>query len=143
MNDTVSIVSTDNESIYEVVCRAFEQAGGKQVLGYNERVLIKPNICVPAPSGSGMVTDARVLEAVTRLVLDLGAKPVIGEGAAAGYDFVGAASTEEAFRVSGARAVADKLGVTLRNLNRDDSVELEVDGGFVMERVRVARSVVD
>ena len=143
MNDTVSIVSTDNESIYEVVCRAFEQAGGKRVLGYNERVLIKPNICVPAPSGSGMVTDARVLEAVTRLVLDLGAKPVIGEGAAAGYDFVGAASTEEAFRVSGARAVADKLGVALRNLNRDDSVELEVDGGFVMERVRVARSVVD
>lgn len=69
-----------------------------------------------------MVTDARVLEAVTRLVLDLGAKPVIGEGAAAGYDFMGASSTEEAFRVSGTRAVADKLGVALYNLNKDDSI---------------------
>lgn len=142
-NSTVSIVSAENERIYEAVCRAFEQAGGRQAIGYNERVLIKPNVCVPAPSGSGMVTDARVLEAVTRLVLDLGAKPVIGEGAAAGYDFVGASSTEEAFRVSGTRAVADKLGVALRNLNKDDSVELEVDGGFVMERLTVARSVVD
>jgi len=142
-NNTVSIVSVESEHIYEAVCRAFEQAGGIQAISYNERVLIKPNVCVPAPSGSGMVTDARVLEAVTQLVLDLGAKPVIAEGAAAGYDFVGASSTEEAFRVSGTRAVADKLGVTLRNLNRDDSVELEVDGGFVMERVTVARSVVD
>lgn len=142
-NNTVSIVSVDREHIYEAVCQAFEQAGGKQAIGYNDRVLIKPNVCVPAPSGSGMVTDARVLEAVTRLVLDLGAKPVIGEGAAAGYDFIGACSTEEAFRVSGTRTVADKLGVALCNLNKDDSVELEVEGGFVMERATVARSAVE
>lgn len=143
MNSTVSIVRTDSEGIFEAVCRAFEQAGGEQVIGSGQRVLIKPNVCVPAPSGSGMVTDARVLEAVTRLVLELGAQPIIGEGAAAGYDFVGASSTEEAFRVSGTETVADRLGVALRNLNRDDPVELKVDGGFVMERVTVARSVID
>jgi uncharacterized protein (DUF362 family) len=125
------------------VRRAFELAGGSRAIGYNERVLIKPNICVPAPSGSGMVTDARVLEAVIRLVLDLGARPIIGEGSAAGYDFVGASSTEEAFRVSGTRAVADKLEVPLRNLNRDSSVELEVGRGYVLERVKIARSAVE
>ena len=98
MNNTVSITRTEKGTVYEAVRRAFDQAGGPQVIRYNQRVLIKPNVCVPAPSGSGMVTDARVLEAVTRMVLDLGAKPVIGEGASAGYDFVGASSTEEAFR---------------------------------------------
>ncbi len=143
MNSKVTIVAADNERIYEAVCRAFEQADGNRAVGGNQRVLIKPNICVPAPPGSGMVTDARVLEAVTRLVLDLGSEPIIGEGAAAGYDFVGASSTEEAFRVSGTRAVADKLGVALCNLNKDDSVELVVDGGYVMEKLVVARSVVE
>lgn len=143
MNNTVSIVKVDHGSVYQAVRRAFELAGGPQVIRYNQRVLIKPNICVPAPSGSGMVTDARVLEAVTRLVLDLGAKPVIGEGAAAGYDFVGASSTEEAFRISGTKTVADKLGVPLRNLNSDDFVDVEIDEGYVMERVKIARSAVD
>lgn len=143
MNNTVSVARVNEGSVLETVRRAFESAGGSQVIRTGQRVLIKPNICVPAPSGSGMVTDARVLEAVTRLVLDLGARPVIAEGAAAGYDFVGACSTEEAFRISGTRTVAARLGVPLLNLNSDDCVEVEVDRGFVMERIKIARSAVD
>jgi uncharacterized protein (DUF362 family) len=143
MNNSVSIATVDNADIDKAVRRAFELGGGLQVIQYNQRVLIKPNICIPAPSGSGMVTDARVLEAVTRLVLDLGANPVIGEGASAGYDFVGASSTEEAFRISGTEAVAGKLGVPLLNLNNDDSVEVEINDGLVMQRVKIARSAVD
>ena len=49
-------------------------------------VAIKPNVTIPKPSGSGIVTDARVVRAVAILVHEAapGARISIAEGAGAG-----------------------------------------------------------
>ena len=61
---------------------------GKLVVDSKER--IKPNTVKPAPSGSGLITDARVVVAVVKQVLEQNPrKVIIGEGASVGYDFPG------------------------------------------------------
>jgi uncharacterized protein (DUF362 family) len=68
---------------------------------------------------------------------------VIGEGAGAGYDFSGANSTEEAFRVSGTAEVAERLGVEIRNLNRDDFEEIEIEDAYRMDKVRISKTALE
>ena len=145
MKNIVSIVRADEAGIESAVRRAVSLAGGlDEVVKPDSRVLIKPNLWRPAPSGMGMTTDCRVTEAVTRIVLEMGAKSVvIGEGSGAGFDFDGSHSTEEAFRVSGTADVARRLGVKLCNLNRDACEEVTINDAYVMDRVRIARTAME
>ena len=53
------------------------------------------------------------------------------------------ASTEEAFQVSGTADVAARLGVELRNLNRDEWEEVSVKKPYIMDRVKIARTVLE
>ena len=145
MKEKVSLVRVDQSGIGAAVHQAVDLAGGlDEIVNSDSRVLIKPNLFRPEPSGMGLTTDCRVTEAVTRMVLELGAKSVvIGEGSGAGYDFDGSHSTEEAFRVSGTADVAHGLGVELRNLNRDAFVEVTISRPYVMDKVRVARTALE
>jgi uncharacterized protein (DUF362 family) len=140
----VGIAEADRDSVLEGVRRAVSLAGGlDEVVRTDSRVLVKPNYHRPAPSGIGLVTDAAVTEAVTRLVMELGPRSVIiGEGSGAGYDFPGH-STEESFQASGVSEVAQRLGVELRNLNNDDFEEVEPANALVMNRVKIARTALD
>ena len=104
-------------------------------------VLVKPNVCIASPSGSGVVTDAAVTEAVTRLVLERGpARVVIGEGSSVGYDFPGRMDSLHCLAVSGTAEVAERLGVELVDLNRDALVEVALDDALVMGTFGVART---
>ena len=145
MKNRVSIVSAEKAGVEAAVRKAVELAGGlPELITPRSRVLIKPNLCRPEASGTGTITDCRVTEAVTRVVLELNpASVIIGEGAGAGYDFSGSSSTEEAFRVSGTADVARRLGVELRNLNRDQWTEMTVSNPYVMDRVRIARTALE
>ena len=145
MNRRVSIVKVQGDRIEEAVRQAVSLAGGlEKAIRSDTKVLVKPNLCRPAPSGSGHVTDCRVTEAITKMVLELGPRSVvIGEGAAAGYDFAGAHSTEEAFRASGVEEVARRLGVEIRNLNRDEVVEVKVERAYCMDKVKIARTALE
>jgi len=145
LNPRVSIVKVKADRIEEAARQAVSLAGGlEKAIRSDTKVLIKPNLCRPAPSGSGHVTDCRVTEAITRMVLELGpSSVVIGEGAAAGYDFAGSHSTEEAFRVSGVEEVARRLGVKTRNLNRDEVVEVKVEQPYCMDKVKIARTALE
>ncbi|MFH0871550.1 MAG: DUF362 domain-containing protein, partial [bacterium] len=145
MNRRVSIVKVQGDRIEEAVRQAVSLAGGlEKAIRSDTKVLVKPNLCRPAPSGSGHVTDCRVTEAITKMVLELGPRSVvIGEGAAAGYDFAGAHSTEEAFRASGVEEVARRLGVKTRNLNRDEVVEVKVEQPYCMNKVKIARTALE
>lgn len=144
MTQRVAITKVDKGNIEAAVREAITLAGGlKEIIKTDSRVLIKPNLCMPAPSGSGLLTDARVTEAVTKMVLELGPKSVIiGDGAIAGYDFPGF-SSEEAFEASGTLEVARKLGVELRNLNRDSFGEVTLHKPLVMGKVRIARTALE
>lgn len=145
MRKKVSLVKVGQSGIEAAVRQAVDLAGGlDKIVNSDSRVLIKPNLFRPEPSGMGITTDCRVTEAVTKIILEMGAKSVvIGEGSGAGYDFDGSHSTEEAFRVSGTADVARRLGVELCNLNRDAFVEVTISNPYVMDKVRVARTALE
>lgn len=145
IKSTVSIVKTDEKGIEAAVRRAVDLAGGWQdIVTPNSKVLIKPNLFRPEPSGAGLVTDCRITEAVTKMVLESVPKSVIiGDGAGAGYDFGESVSTDEAFELSGTAAVAHRYGVELRNLNRDGFEEVSVGRPYVMKKVKIARTALE
>ena len=142
---TVSLVKAGGDGVEGAVRRAVDLCGGMQgVVARGSRVLIKPNLFEPAPSGSGLITDSRVTEAVAKLVLECGpSSVVIGEGSGVGYDFISDRypdrSTARCFEASGTADVARRLGVEFLDLNRAPAAEVEVPDAYVMKRVRVAR----
>jgi len=142
MPQTVALVKVSGGDVEAAVRRAVELAGGlAHLVTPSSRVLVKPNLWSPQRSGTGSITDARVTEAVTRVVLDYGpARVVIAEGCGAGYDSRGW-STEEAFATSGTREAAQRLGVPLVNLNTDSFEEVCIADARVMDRVKIARTV--
>jgi len=144
MKPRVSITRIVNCDFDKAVRQAVELAGGLvELVKPDSRVVVKPNLARLAASGSGEITDARATEAVARLVLDLNpASVVIAEGTAVGYDD-GALSTEEVLELSGTRAVANKLGIPCVNLNADEPVALKVPEPRAMDRILVARTIVE
>jgi uncharacterized protein (DUF362 family) len=144
MKQRVSISRIVNCDFNAAVLGAVELAGGlTELIKRDSKVVVKPNLARLAPSGTGAITDARATEAVTRLVLDLNpASVVIAEGTAVGYDD-GSLSTEQVFDVSGTRAVAQMLGVPCVNLNCDEPVPVTVPEPRAMDRVLVARTILD
>ena len=86
MKSVVSIVSAKEIDVETAVRRAIDLAGGlSELITSGSRVLIKPNLHRPEPSGTGLITDCRVTEAVTKVVLELEPRSVIiGEGGSGG-----------------------------------------------------------
>ncbi|MBN2223084.1 MAG: DUF362 domain-containing protein [Deltaproteobacteria bacterium] len=85
---TVSVVRCDGYEI-ETVCgnvrQAVDRIGGiGAFVSRNDRVLIKPNMLVAKPPDKAALTHPAVLEAAIRLVLDAGAKPLVGDSPAMG-----------------------------------------------------------
>ena len=115
---TVSIVRVHQSRVTEAVRRAVGLVHGLSVIKPGDTVLIKPNLVKPSLSGSGIITDARVTEAVVELVLEHGPRRVtIGEGSSVGYDFPGQVDSLAAMEVSGTAEVARKFGLQMIDLN--------------------------
>ncbi len=144
MTNRVAITSTAKGGVEQAVREAVRLAGGfESLIGPSSRVLIKPNQCKPSPRHSGCMADGDVVEAVGKLVLERQPRSVvIGDGAIAGYDF-GGFSTQESFDSSGVTDVGKRLGIELRNLNKDASVEVTVPNALVMDRVRIAKTALE
>jgi len=77
---------------------------------HKEKVVIKPNLIVNRPYPT--TTSAETVEAIARYCMRLGKDVVIAEGS-------GWANTYEAFRDQGYLEVAEKCGVKLVDLNKD------------------------
>ncbi|MBC7237641.1 MAG: DUF362 domain-containing protein, partial [Chloroflexi bacterium] len=139
---TVALVRVEDEAVEQAVREAVSLAGGlPSSVCPGATVLIKPNVVAPWPSGTGHITDARVTEAVTRLVLERNpTRVVIGEGSSVGYDFRGLKDTMECLEVSGTAAVARRLGVELVDLNADEVVEVRAPDAYVMPTFGLART---
>lgn len=75
--------------------------------------VLKPNIVIGASPASGIVTHPAVVEAVVRLLQDAGvAEIAIADGPGVGLDAVAV------FERSGYRALAERLGIRLVDLNK-------------------------
>ncbi len=140
----VSVVRV-GEDVELAVREAVALAGGLEgIVSSKSRVLIKPNLASRDRSGTGKVTDARVTQAVTKMVLERSPRSVIiGEGSAVGFDFPEFQDTMMAMEESGTKEVAEKLGVDLIDLNTDDHEEVEIPHPLVMKSVKIARTVLD
>ena len=143
---SVSIVRRQHNDTEKAVRSAVNMAGGlSSIITPHSQVLVKPNLVTPTQSGTGVITDCQVTEAVLRLVLKYHPKRVvIGEGSGYGYDVIGArADTWDAFKQSGTQEVAERLGIDCIDLNRDTSVSVEIPDYYVMDRVLIAKTVVE
>jgi uncharacterized protein (DUF362 family) len=144
IKSVVSIVKA-GQDVEAAVREAIRMAGGlEDLIGPKSRVLIKPNIASRDRSGTGKVTDARVTEAVAKIVLERKpSRAVIGEGSAVGFDFPDLQDTMMALEESGTKAAAEKLKVPVVDLNRDAPREVEIPGALVMKTVKIARTVLE
>ena len=100
----VSIVRLQDDDVEGAVKEAVSLTQSFESVEWEgSRVLIKPNVVKPVKSGSGVITDVRLIEAVTKLVVERGPKSVvIGEGSSVGYDFPGREDSIHCMEVAGA-----------------------------------------
>ena len=132
------------DQILQMVRRAVDLVGGMGAFVPDTArwVAIKPNVTIPDSSGSGIVTDARVVRAVAILVHEAapGARISIAEGAGGWMSPALADSTDQEYRlvdgfeVAGHRATVRELrrrGVDIDcvDLNFDRPVRLAPRGG--------------
>jgi uncharacterized protein (DUF362 family) len=141
----VSIVRLQNGDVEGAVREAVSLTDGFETVAWEgAKVLVKPNVALPAETGTGIVTDARVVEAVTKLVLERNPKRVvIGEGSSVGYDFPTRLDSIRCMEIAGIVEVARTLGIEVVDLNRDEHVEVRARDAFVMERFAIARTAAE
>ncbi len=142
---TVSIVRQQNDNVEAAVRKAVSLTPAFDSIQWKDAtVLIKPNIVNPSKSGSGMVTDARVIRAVTQLVLEKNPlKVIIGEGSSVGYDFPGREDSIHCMNVAGVLEIADQYGIAIVDLNRDEQVEIKLSDAYVMDSFSIAKTALE
>jgi uncharacterized protein (DUF362 family) len=137
---TVSIVkggaSPDAEEIRRMIEKAVDLIGGfKSIIKKGGTVALKPNILTGKLSGPGVTTDPRVIEALARLSFEAGAGEVrIVEGAGYGVP------TSEALELAGMKLIAEEVGAILVDVDKDETLEVEVPDPLILEKIPVSRS---
>ncbi|UCF73085.1 MAG: DUF362 domain-containing protein [Deltaproteobacteria bacterium] len=138
----VSIVRLQDDDVEDAVRKAVSLSQSFESVEWEgSAVLIKPNVVRPVKSGSGIVTDVRVVEAVTKLVLDRNpGSVIIGEGSSVGYDFPDRVDSMDCMEVAGVLEVAKKFGVKVVDLNHDEQIEVNAPDAFVMDTFAIAKT---
>ena len=123
----------------ETTVKALEMIGSDvdSVLFRKKPILIKPNYINSKHPSTGITTDSRVLEGIVKFLRESKIEEiVIGEGS-------GFADTFQAFKVAGVDAVAERWGVKLVDLNKDEFVEVSPPDPLSLRKVRVAKTALE
>lgn len=134
----------DLQVVYEMVDEAVKLAVGgiENVVFPGDKVLLKPNLLFPVDPDWGIATDARVVEAVVRLIKEK-VKPVyvmVAEHCACG------SNTAEAFKVSRVGEAAYRAGADdVFPFDQTGTVEVEIPRAkyWVKERPKVFLPVLE
>ncbi|MEW6203200.1 MAG: DUF362 domain-containing protein [bacterium] len=102
-----------------------------------DRVVVKINLCSPLELTGVTNTRAETVDEVVRILREQGIKPVIAEGCGFPND------TRMAFLFNRIYPIAKRYGLELVDLNRDEGVEIGVKKPLVLEKIRIARTVVE
>jgi len=100
-------------------------------------VLIKPNYINSRHPSTGITTDSRIIEGIVKFLRERKIEEImIGEGTGFGDTF-------QAFKVAGVDAVAERYGVRLVDLNKDDFVEVNQLNSLSLKKVKVAKTALE
>ncbi|MCL6591230.1 MAG: DUF362 domain-containing protein [Firmicutes bacterium] len=113
----------------------FEQLT-KQGLNFQDaKILIKPNLVAPLVYTTGATTDLALIEAIIKQLKELGASRIF----LAESSWVGA-STQEAFKVTGYLALAEKEQVTLIDIKKEPWKSKPLKG-IINKSIAIPRAV--
>ncbi len=102
----------------------------------SETVVIKPNIVRPVAPEKGITTDARVVEAIIKILQDKGVGDIIiAEG--------GNPGTDKAFKKLGYRDLEKEYGVGLVNLNKDNFETVRIQEAVALHEAKVAKTILE
>jgi len=108
-----------------------------KVLSREKPILIKPNYINSKHPSTGITTDSRVVEGIVKFLRQRKIREIIiGEGS-------GRTDTFRAFKVAGIDAVAERWGVGLVDLNKDEFVEVYPPDPLSLEKVKVAKTALE
>lgn len=131
----VSIVKGDNPQ--ETTKKALEILDAINRIPDDKPVLLKPNYINSRHPSTGITTDSRVTEGIVMYLKENGVNDlIIGEGC--GYS-----DTFEAFRVAGLDTVAEKWGVRLIDLNKDEFIEVNPPAPLNLKKVKIAKTALE
>jgi len=133
----VAIIKAANP--VETTIRALEtiETEVNSVLTVKKPILIKPNYINSKPPSTGITTDSRVIEGIVKFLRERNINDIsIGEGS-------GFSDTFEAFKNTGVDEVAERYGVKLIDLNKDEFVEVYPPNPLSLKKVRVAKTALE
>lgn len=136
VSSTSSVAIAKGTDPYETTKKVLRLVRDKVVVDPDDRVLIKPNCVSPEPIEKGVNTDGRVVEAIVEFLRGKGVHDmVIAEG--------GNPGTKKTFKLTGLKDVSERQGVELVNLNKDKWEEYPIPDAVAMDKVKIARTVLE
>ncbi|NHJ33484.1 MAG: DUF362 domain-containing protein [Asgard group archaeon] len=139
----VAIVAVENSDVEAAVREAMKLLGGlEQFVSKYEEILVKPNLLI-APEKEEVQnkirTDPRILEALSKMLVELQKRVIIGDCSAAGHD----GGTREAIIQSGYLKISDKLdNVEIRSLEKNGPLNVDVKGKK-LRTVNISKDVIN
>lgn len=131
MKPIVSIVRVE-DGVDEAVRKAVSLIGGiDRFTRRGGTYLIKPNLFTTRTPEQGATTDMRIVLALSTMLMEAGAKPVVGEcPASASY-----ARPDIVFDGLGVRRLCEEAGVGVNVLDRENPVKVENPGAEVVRNL--------
>jgi uncharacterized protein (DUF362 family) len=129
------------EAVAEAVCLV---SNGNPPVWRGNVVVIKPNIFAPRPAPT--TTDPRVVAALVRLARDAGAKDVIvaeGRSISTAKYRKSHNTTRECAEFVGMPPAVETAGGRMVYLEEDEFVTVNVEGGLVLRKAHVPRTVLE
>ncbi len=127
----------DEDKIKKTILKGFEFIGRPDVK--DKRILLKPNLLMPAEPHYAVTTHPAIVEAVGEILLEFGAKEVlIGDSPGNALSNI-----DNLYRRTGMLSLAEKKGFKLVNFSREGIIEVENPNGVVptIPLSKVVRSV--
>lgn len=118
---------------YLATAKALELSNFKQLIKGKSKIVIKPNLTVPATADEGITTDVNVIRAILDKI-ENPEKVTVAEGS------IGV-NTAKAFEINGYYKLKDEYGIRLVDVHNDKYVELQVNNPLVLKTIRISKTV--
>lgn len=121
------------EEIFSAVKELLGELDGiDSIVKEGQRVIIKPNLCIPTTE-PGVTTNKLVLKALVKAVLEVpNCKVAIGENGAVGRNI------NEIFKINGITELAEELNIELIDLGSTETTKVEINNHPIIKDIEVS-----